>query len=259
MAGLSTTTCGSCTAPDDWTQAHDLAAEQPDKLRELQRLFLIEAGKYNVLPLDDRRYERFNAELAGRPQLVTGNSQLLFRGMGRLSENSIIVLKNKSVSITAQITVPDGGANGVLFAQGGAFGGLSLYLHEGRPAYCYNLYGIQQFKIYGDAPVPPGDHQVRAEFTYDGGGLAKGGDLTLYVDGTQVGTGRIDATAPMIFSADETTDVGTDGATPVSDDYGPKTAPSPARIHWVQLDAGTEDLDHLISPDERLRVAMARQ
>ena len=182
--------------PDDWTQAHDLAAEQPDKLRELQRLFLIEAGKYNVLPLDDRRYERFNAELAGRPQLVTGTSQLLFAGMGRLSENSIIVLKNKSMSITASITVPDGGANGVLLAQGGAFGGLSLYLHDGRPAYCYNLYGIERIKIYGDDPVPAGDHQVRAEFTYDGGGLAKGGDLALYVDGTKVGEGRIDATVP---------------------------------------------------------------
>ncbi len=245
--------------PDDWTQAHDLAAEQPGKLHELQRLFLIEAVKYNVLPLDDRRYERFNAELAGRPQLVRGNSQILFAGMGRLSENSVIVLKNKSVSITASITVPDVGATGVLLAQGGTFGGFSLYLHEGRPAYCYNLYGIQQFKIYGDERVPAGDHQIRAEFDYDGDGLAKGGDLTLYVDGTEVGRGRIDATQPMIFSADETTDVGNDSATPVSDDYGPKTSAFSGKIHWVQLDTGTEDLDHLISPEERLRVAMARQ
>ena len=245
--------------PDDWTQAHDLAAEQPDKLRELQRLFLIEAARYNVLPLDDRRYERFNAELAGRPQLVTGTSQLLFAGMGRLSENSIIVLKNKSMSITASITVPDGGANGVLLAQGGAFGGLSLYLHDGRPAYCYNLYGIERIKIYGDHPVPAGDHQVRAEFTYDGGGLAKGGHLALYVDGTKVGEGRIENTVPMIFSADETTDVGTDAATSVSDDYGPKTAAFTGQVHWVQLDTDNADVDHLINPDERLRIALARQ
>ena len=215
--------------------------------------------KYNVLPLDDRRYERFNAELAGRPQLVTGSSQLLFSGMGRLSENSVIVLKNKSISITASISVPEGGANGVLFAQGGAYGGLSLYLRDGQPAFCYNLYGIQQFKVHGDETVPSGEHQVRAEFAYDGGGLAKGGDLTLYIDGTEVGTGRIDATAPMIFSADETTDVGGDCATPVSDDYGPKDSAFTGRIHWVQLDADTEDLDHLITPEERLRVAMARQ
>ena len=127
------------------------------------------------------------------------------------------------------------------------------------PPYCYNLYGIERIKIYGDTPVPPGDHQVRAEFTYDGGGLAKGGDLTLYVDGAEVGDGRIDATVPMIFSADETTDVGTDSATPVSDDYAPETAAFTGRVHWVQLDTDTDDHDHLISPDERLRVAMARQ
>jgi arylsulfatase len=115
--------------PSDWTQAHDLAAEQPGKLRELQRLFLIEAVKYNVLPLDDRRIERFNAELAGRPQLIQGKSQLLFGGMGRLTENSVVVLKNKSHAVSAQIVVPEGGANGVIVAQGGAFGGWSLYLH----------------------------------------------------------------------------------------------------------------------------------
>ncbi len=118
-----------------------------------------------MLPLDDRRFERFNADMAGRPQLIRGNSQLMFAGMGRLSENSVIVTKNKSLSITASITVPDGGANGVLIAQGGAFGGFSLYLTEGRPAYCYNLFGLQRFKVYGADPVPPGEHQVRAEFT----------------------------------------------------------------------------------------------
>ena len=152
-------------APDDWTQAHDLAAEMPDKLAELQRLFLIEAARYNVLPLDDRRVERFNPDLAGRPQLVRGNSQLLFGGMARLSENSILVLKNKSHAVTAQIVVPEGGAQGVIIAQGGAFGGWSLYLHEGRPAYCYNLFGLQQFKVYGQEPLTAGEHQVRIEFS----------------------------------------------------------------------------------------------
>ena len=109
--------------PDDWTQAHDLAGEQPDRLHELQRLFMIEAARYNVLPLDDRRLERFSSELAGRPQLVRGKRQLLFSGMGRLSENSVIVLKNRSHAVTAQVAVPDGGAHGVIIAQGGAFGG----------------------------------------------------------------------------------------------------------------------------------------
>ena len=185
-------------APDDWTQAHDLADEQPERLRDLQRLFLIEAGKYNVLPLDDRRFERFNPDLAGRPQLVRGTSQLLFGRMGRLSENSVVVIKNKSHAITAQIDVPDGGANGVILSQGGAFGGYALYAKDGRPAYCYNLFGLQQFKVYGDDPIPAGEHQVRMEFTYDGGGLGKGGDVKLYVDGEQVGEGRVEATVPMV-------------------------------------------------------------
>jgi arylsulfatase A-like enzyme len=247
--------------PDDWTQAHDLADQEPEKLAELQRLFLEEARKYNVLPLDDRRFERFNPDQAGRPQLVRGTSQLLFGRMGRLSESSILALKNKSHAITAQIVVPDSGANGVILSQGGAFGGFALYANDGKPAYCYNLFGLQRFKVYGDGPVPAGEHQVRMEFTYDGGGLGKGGAVRLFVDGEQVGQGRVDATVPMLFSADETTDVGSDTATPVSDDYGILDNEFTGRVRWVQLDIdeAAENLDHLISPEERLRIAMARQ
>ncbi|MGH3460966.1 MAG: arylsulfatase [Kribbellaceae bacterium] len=247
--------------PDDWTQSDDISAKEPDKLRELQRLFLLEAMRYNVLPLDDRRFERFNADLAGRPQLIKGNSQLLFGGMGRLSESSIVVTKNKSHSITAAVVVPDAGAEGVIISQGGAFGGFSLYAKDGKPAYCYNLFGLQQFKVYGEEPIPPGEHQVRVEFGYDGGGLGKGGTATLYVDGAEVGDGRIAATVPMLFSADETTDVGSDSATPVSDDYGPTDSAFTGRVDWVQIDIDTaaEDQDHLISPEERFRIAMARQ
>ena len=142
--------------PDDWTQANDLAAENPEMLAHLQRLFLIEAGKYNVLPLDDRACERFNADLAGRPQLVQGNSQILFGGMGRLSENSVVVMKNKSYAITAEIVVPDGGASGTIVALGGAFGGWCIYVKDGKPAHCYNLFGLQQFKVYGRIRSPPG-------------------------------------------------------------------------------------------------------
>jgi hypothetical protein len=247
-------------APDDWTQAHDLAADQPERLAELQRLFLIEAARYQVLPLDDRRFERFNPETAGRPQLIRGTTQLLFEGMGRLSENSVLNVKNKSHAVTAQIDVPEGGAEGVLVAQGGAYAGWSLYLDQGRPAYCYNFFGLQRFKVYGEPPVPAGEHQIRMEFAYDGGGLAKGGDVTLYVDGSKVGEGRIEHTVPMLFSADETLDLGRDSATPVSDDHGSDNALT-GRVRWVQIDVDTsaEDPDHLISPEERLRVAMARQ
>jgi arylsulfatase A-like enzyme len=248
-------------APDDWTQSRDLAAEQPERLAELQRLFLIEATRYNVLPLDDRRAERFNSDLAGRPQLIRGKSQILFGGMTRLSENSVLVIKNKSHSVTAQFDVPEGGAEGVIVAQGGAFGGWSLYLKEGKPVYCYNLFGLQRFKTGGEQPVAAGEHQVRMEFAYDGGGLGKGGDVVLYLDGDEVATGRVEGTVPMLFSGDETTDVGSDSATPVSDDHGPKETEFTGRIDWVQLDIdeAAEDLDHLITPEERLGIAMARQ
>jgi arylsulfatase len=247
--------------PDDWTQSHDLAAENPDKLADLQQLFMIEAARYDVFPLDDRRVERFNSDLAGRPVLIRGNSQLLFRGMKRLSESSVLNLKNKSHSVSAQIIVPDGGGDGVLIAQGGQYGGWSFYLHQGRLAYCYNQFGLERFKSYSESTVPAGEHQVRMEFDYDGGGLGKGGDVRLYIDGEHVGAGRVGATVPMIFSADETTDLGEDTGTSVSDDYAPYASSYNGKVRWVQLDVADAavDEDHLITPEERLRVAMARQ
>jgi arylsulfatase A-like enzyme len=247
--------------PDDWTQAHDLAKQQPEKLAELQRLFLIEAAKYNVLPLDDRRFERFNADLAGRPQLIHGESQILFGGMGRLSENSVLVLKNKSYAVTTEVTVPEGGAEGVIVAQGGAFGGWTLYAKDGKPAYCYSLFGLQRFKVYGEEAVPSGEHQIRLEFAYDGGGLGKGGTATLYLDGKQVAEGRVDGTVPMLFSADETTDVGSDSGTPVTDDLRPSETEFNGQVRWVQIDIdeASEDMDHLITDEERFRIAMTRQ
>jgi arylsulfatase A-like enzyme len=243
----------------DWTQAHDLAKEMPEKLRELQRLWLIEAIKYNVLPLDDRRVERFNADLAGRPQLVKGNSQLLFSGMGRLSENSVLVMKNKSFSITAEVEVPSNGAEGVIIHQGGTFGGMSLYAKGGKAKFAYNLCGLQTFTTEASQPIPAGKHQVRMEFAYDGGGLGKGGNVSLYYDGKKVGEGRVERTQPMVFSADETTDVGRDTATPVSSDYTRKTSVFNGRVHWVQIDLGKDTHDHLITPEQRLNLAMARQ
>jgi arylsulfatase len=245
----------------DWSQAHDIAAEHPETLAELQQLWLDEARKHGVLPLDDRRIERFNPDLAGRPELVRGKSQLLFGGMNRLTENSVINIKNKSHSVTAQLNVPESGAEGVIIAQGGAFAGWSLYAKAGKPVYCYNLLGLQRFKIEGDSQIPSGAHQVRMEFAYDGGGLAKGGTVTLYLDGNQVGQGRVEGTIPMIFSADETADLGSDTATQVSDDYTASGSVFTGTVRWVQIDIdeAAENLDHLITPEERLRVAMARQ
>jgi arylsulfatase len=243
----------------DYSQSRNLAAEHPDVLAKLQRLWIIEATKYDVLPIDDRGVERANPEIAGRPTLIRGTSQQFFPGMGRLSENSVLSIKNRSFSVTAEVDVPAGGAEGVLIAQGGRFGGWSLYVHHGHAKFVYNLLGLHEFAVAADTPVPAGVHQVRMEFAYDGGGLAKGGDVTLYHDGTQVGTGRVAATQPMIFSADETTDIGYESGTTVSPDYTAATSRFTGRIHWVQIDLGSDDHDHFIDPDERLRVALARQ
>jgi arylsulfatase A-like enzyme len=245
----------------DWSQARDLAADRPDKLAELQQLFLEEARRYGVLPLDDRRVERFNPDLAGRPVLIKGTTQLLFAGMGRLTENVLVNTKNKSHSVTAEVVVANGDASGVIMSQGGAYGGWALYAHEGKPAYCYNLFGLKLFKTYGEGALPTGTHQVRMEFAYDGGGLAKGGAVTLFVDGTEVGKGRVEGTEPMVFSGDETADVGRDTGSAVSDDYRSDASIFNGTVNWVQIDIdeAAEDLDHLITPEERFRIAMARQ
>jgi arylsulfatase len=244
----------------DWTQNRDLAAEHPEKLRELQRLFLIEAAKYNVLPLDDRAAERFLPEIAGRPTLVHGDRQILFGGMGRLSESSVVSIKNKSHAVTAEVTVPARGAEGVVIAQGGSIGGWSLYLKDGKPRYCYNLLGIQRFHVGSDTAVPEGTHQLRMEFDYAGPGLGKGGTVTLYLDGVQVGLGEVAATAPMVFSADDTCDIGRENGALVADDY-PEPNAFTGTIGWVEIDVGAAaaDADHRIDADELLRVAMARQ
>jgi arylsulfatase len=241
----------------DWTQSRDLAAVMPDKLAELQRMWLIEVSKYNVLPLDDRRVERFNPDFAGRPVLVSGNRQLLYGGMGRLSENSVLNVKNKSHSVTALVEVSET-TSGVIMAQGGEFGGWSLYIVDGKLRYCYNTFGVEHAYVGSDEPVPAGEHQLRFEFAYDGGGLGKGGTVSLYVDGENVGEGRVENTVPMMFSTDETADVGVDNASPVAEDY-PQDTRFTGKIQWVQIDLGDDNHDHLISPDELMRVAMIRQ
>jgi arylsulfatase len=242
----------------DFSQAQDLAKEMPDKLRELQRLWLIEATKYNVIPLDDRTAERANAELAGRPQLLRGNSQLLFGHMGRLSENSVLNIKNKSFSVTAELEITNGPAEGVIVAQGGRLGGWSLYAKDGKAKFVYNLLGIREFPTEATEPIPAGKHQVRMEFAYDGGGLAKGGNVTLYYDGEKVGEGRAEATQPLIFSADETTDVGYESGTPVTADY-PRDGRFTGKIDWVQIDLGEDDHGHMIDPEEHLHMLMSKQ
>jgi arylsulfatase A-like enzyme len=245
----------------DWSQANDLAKTMPDKLHELQRLWLIEATRNNVLPLDDRVGDRLNSDLAGRPVLIKGTRQVLFGGMGRLSENSVLNIKNKSHAVTAELVVPKSGAEGVIIAPGGNIGGWSLYAKAGKLKYCYNLLGVQHFYVESSFVIPEGEHQVRMEFDYAGGGLGKGGVVSLYVDRKQVGTGKVAATAAAVFSADDTCDVGEEGGSPVSEDYGPRGNAFTGKVKWVQIDIAesARDADHYLDPEERLRVALARQ
>ena len=246
----------------DWSQANDLSKQMPEKLHELQRLWLIEATRYNVLPLDDNLGARLNADTAGRPQLIKGKSQILFGSMGRLSENSVINIKNKSHSVTAEIVVPaTGPVEGVIVAQGGNIGGWSIYAKDGKLKYCYNFLGIHYFYVESTDPLPAGQHQVRMEFAYAGGGLGKGGVATLFIDGKQAGAGPVAFTAAMIFSADDGCDVGRDTGSPVSPDYKAAENGFTGTVKGVQI-AIAEDavsLDHLVKPEEAIQLAMARQ
>ena len=243
----------------DWTQAHDLAKEMPAKLAELHMMFAIEAVKYNVFPLDDRLVERFDPLATGAPTIASHDSQLLFPGMGRLSEWNVLPLKNVSFSVTAEVDVPDRPADGVIVAQGGRFGGWSLYAKDGKAMFTYNWFGLERYRTQAQQPIPAGEHQVRAEFAYDGGGLGKGGTLTLYCDGREVGHGRIEHTQPVAFSAEEAVDIGCETGSRVTDDFPARNGQFNGRIHWVQLDVGKDNQSHLIKPEDRLRVVMARQ
>lgn len=205
----------------DFSLANDLAKTSPKKLAEMQALFLKEAGKYGALPMDDRFFERLDPAAVGRPDLMGSRRSLtLSEGMVGMLEGVFVNVKNRSKTITAEVLVPDGGANGTLIAQGGRFGGWSLYVKDGVPAYDYNFLGLQRTTIASSSKLAPGKSELRFQFDYDGGGPAKGGLGTLFVNGEKVAEGRIAVTQPGIFSADETADVGIDLGTPVVEAIG---------------------------------------
>lgn len=224
---------------EDFSSANDIAAKNPDKLKELQELFLKEAVKYQVLPLDDRFLERTNASLVGRPDLMAGRTTLtVFEGMIGMTENVFINIKNRSHSITAEVEIPTSGADGVILSQAGRFGGWSLYVKEGKPIYAYNFLGLKTTKIVGNDSLPAGRSTIRFEFAYDGPGLGKGGTGTILVNGNKVVEGKIDRTQGMAFSADEGADVGQDGETPVSDDYKQGDNKFTGKIKKVVIEVG---------------------
>jgi arylsulfatase len=203
---------------EDFSQAINVADKYPDKLRELQLLFYAEAAKYNVLPLDDSTIGRFDPAI--RPSLTRGRTAFTYQGtLTRIPESAAPDVKNKSFRITADVVLAKGNEQGVVMTQGGLSGGYALMFRDGEPAFHYNMVNVAHYTIAAKDPLTPGKHTVVFDFTYDGGGIGKGGTGTISVDGKQVAQGRIDNTVPVRFSFDETFDVSEDTGTPVSEDY----------------------------------------
>jgi len=242
----------------DWTQSKDLSKENPRKLHELQQLWLMEASRYNVLPLDDRRAERLDATQAGRPELITGNSQFLFEGMV-LSEQSVVNIKNKSYAVTAEVQVSVSDPEGVIVAQGANFGGWAIYVKQGKLKYVYNYLGLQTFYVETQDSLIPGRHQVRMEFQYDGQGLGKGGVVSLYVDGQEKGKGRVEHTHAGIFSADSSAMVGNKLGAPICPDFTVTDNRFTGHVDWVRIELAPIEGVHEISQEERIRIAMSIQ
>ncbi|WP_349863764.1 arylsulfatase [Leifsonia sp. WHRI 6310E] len=244
----------------DWTQSNNLAKSNPEKLAELQQLFLIEATRYNVIPMDDRAAQRMNPEFAGRPTLVSGTSLRLYPGMVRLNENVAINVKNRSWSATAEIVVPESGeVDGAILAQGGRTGGWSFFAEGGKLGFHYNFCGLIRSTALSEKPIGAGTHQVRAEFAYAGGGIGRGGTVTLYIDGDAAGTAEVKRTHPMYFSFDEGLDVGTDTGMPAYEGYTTPHGTFTGTIDWAQIDLGLDDHSHLLDPEEWLAAAMRHQ
>ena len=224
---------------EDFSLATDVSKQHPEKLAKLQDLFLAEALKYNVLPMDDRLIELANPKMAGRPDLMFGRTTLeLSEGMVGLLENDFINTKNTSYTIEAKIET-DGAANGVVLAQGGRFGGYSLYVKDGTPIFAYNYLGLTTTKVTGNAKLPKGAVTLMVDFAYAGGGPGKGGTVALSLNGKTVGSGKIPKTEPNVYSADETAGVGTDMETPVSNDYTRSTSKFTGKIRKVTISTGS--------------------
>ncbi|MFL1484055.1 sulfatase-like hydrolase/transferase [Marinobacter sp. LN3S78] len=224
---------------EDFSLTNNLAGEHPEKLEELKRLFMTEAAKYRVLPIDDRTIARANPAVAGRPDLIGDRTSLtLYEGMDGMLENTFINVKNRSKTITAEIEIPEEGASGALLVQGSRYGGWSLHLRDGRPAYEYNWLGLERFVVESPAPLAPGPATVVLNFDYDGNGSGKGGNASLLVNGEKVAEGRIGRTQPNVFSADETADVGLDNQTPVAQGigYGPEETRFAGKIHQIVVE-----------------------
>jgi len=239
MPPLETDTWDLYNVKEDFSLANNLADKYPEKLVEMEALFMSEGEKYHALPIDDRVIARMNPAIAGRPDLLGDRTSLtLYDGMDGMMENTFMNVKNRSKTITAKVDIPEDGANGVILAQGGRFGGWALYMKDGKPIYTYNFLGLERFTVASESTVPVGAATIVLDFVYDGGGLGKGGMATLSVDGETVAKGRVEKTQPLVFSADETADVGLDNQTPVAEGIGigREETRFTGKIHKVTLD-----------------------
>jgi arylsulfatase len=235
----------------DWSQSHDLAADHPEQLRRLRELFVIEASHYQVFPLDDRVTERENPAIAGRLDLHHGRTTIeLGPRAGRLTEEAAPNVKNRSHVVTVHLEAGEAD-NGVLVAQGGRFGGWSLYCVDGHPTYAYNCYGRDLTTIRSEATLQPGSREVAMHFEYGGGPPGDAAVVFLSVDGERVASGELPATTAYYFAFDETCNVGVDRGAPVTDDYPPVRNAFTGRIRGVrfELDAEVE-----LGPEVRRRV-----
>ena len=244
----------------DWSQAVNVADKYPEKVAELRDLFNVEAAKYNVFPLDDRRTELTNPDLSGRPDLLGGRTSMTFySGMGQLTENTVPNVKNKSHTVIADIEAP-AKANGVIIAQGGRFGGWTLYLKDGVLKYVHNYLGITEYPVVATEPLPAGRTTVQYKFTYEGGAeTGKGGTGALYVGNKKVGEAHIDKTVPFMYSFDETLDIGRDPATPVTEDYAMGDNDYNGKIHSVTVDIGQNAVAYFEPPENVSNRLMANQ
>jgi arylsulfatase len=205
---------------EDFSQANDVAAQNPEKLRQMQDLWWVEASKYNVLPLDWRGSERFNSEAMGRPSLIRGRkSMTYYPGTIGVPDAASPPMINKSWTITADVELPDDKASGMIVTHGGLEGGYGLYLRDGAPTFVYNFLGTERMTFAAKAPLPKGKVKLAVDFKYDGGGIGKGGAITLTANGKTLVESRLEKTIPVQFSLGEGIDIGEDTGSAVDFTY----------------------------------------
>jgi arylsulfatase len=243
---------------EDWAENHDLAEQHPDKLIELIGQWYVEAGRYNVLPVDGRGQQRLGEE---RPAIATDRTRYTyFPGTQEVPLSAAPRILNRPHSVHVGVDIPDGGAEGVLVSQGGVDGGFSFFVQDSRLRYTYNYVADQVFHVVSDSDVPAGHHVLSFEFKPTGDpeplkGKGAPGTIMLFVDGQQVGSGELPVTIPIIMGLASGVSVGLDGGAPVTQEYVAPFAFTGTILRAVYDISGAAVVDH----EAEIRVALARQ